>query len=66
MCYKDKIRPIPGYYCPISITNNGIFDASGYCFDFFDEKVDNNNIDNIYALYHICVKKSIKKLIDIS
>lgn len=58
-------RPIPGYNCPISLTNNGIFDASGFCFDFVDEKADNNNVNNIYAVCPncFCVKKRYAKLI---
>ncbi len=58
------IRPIPGYFCPISITNNSIFDASGYCFDFIDEKADNNDVNNIFAICPncYCVKKRFAKL----
>lgn len=58
-------RPISDYVCPISIINNSLFDASGYCFEFLNEKFDNNNVNNIIAVCPncFCVKKKFSKML---
>ena len=54
-------KPIPHYICPISFTNSSYFDESGYSFDFIDQKLDNNNVNNIIAICPncFCVKKRL-------